>query len=55
MLLLRIWLRRELPKIKVSGLEETQNMAAKTIAARLIPEPQKTRKTFLGEKREVKD
>ena len=47
MLLLRIWLRRELPKIKVSGLEETQNTAAKTIAARLIPEPQKTRKTFL--------
>ena len=40
---------------KDSGLEETQNMAAKTIAAKLIPEPQKTRKTFLSRKREVKD
>ena len=48
MLLLRIWLRRELPKIKDSGLEETQNIAAKMIAAMPMPEPQKTRKTFLG-------
>ena len=48
MLLLRIWLRKELPKIKVSGLEETQNIAAKAIAATPMPEPQKTRKTFLG-------
>ena len=48
MLLLRIWVRRELPKIKESGLEETQKTAAKMIAARPMPEPQKTRKTFLG-------
>ena len=50
MLLLRIWVRRELLKMKVPGLEETQKMAAKMIAARLMPEPQKTRKTFLGVK-----
>ena len=53
MLLLRIWVRRELLKMKVPGLEETQKMAAKMIAARLMPEPQKTRKTFLGGKRDI--
>ena len=54
-LLRRSWLRKELPKIKVSELEETQKTAAKMIAARPMPEPQRTRNTFLVSGRNMRD